>query len=200
MACAPECSCAEEVKELTVADISTTMTEKPQDGGRPKQMMTRDVPKESRKEMIKFVKGKKKRFPDCLSRLPLKITTETEEQSVAGYLYFATTVSDWPIDNHQVRNATKTDEELDEILGYIRNGWPQRMDETFKPFWNRREELIEDDCILWGKRIIIAKKLRQKMLTELHVSRLCMVKTKSMARSYLWWPNIDQDIETMIKS
>ena len=36
------------------------------------------------------------------------------------------------------------------------------------------------------------------MLNELHEGHTGMSKTESMARSYMWWPNTDRDIESRI--
>ena len=40
----------------------------------------------------------------------------------------------------------------------------------------------------------------QKILHELHESHPGVVKMKSMAKSYVWWPSIDHDIENLAKS
>ncbi len=46
----------------------------------------------------------------------------------------------------------------------------------------------------------IPAKLRSQVLTELHEGHLGIVKMKSLARSYIWWPKIDKDIEHLAKS
>lgn len=79
-------------------------------------------------------------------------------------------------------------------------GWPKCIaDENMKPYWYRHQELtVENDCPLWGLRVIVPGSIRQQLLKELHESHLGMVKSKVVARSHLWWPKLDEDIKNMI--
>lgn len=51
-----------------------------------------------------------------------------------------------------------------------------------------------------GYRIIIPKSLRNKLLGELHAHHFGIVKTKSLARSYIYWSDLDKEIEKKCKS
>ena len=55
-------------------------------------------------------------------------------------------------------------------------------------------------CVMWGNRVIVPPKLRQRVLEELHTGHLGVVKMKAMARSYVWWPGLDAQIEEKCKT
>ncbi|XP_026731607.1 uncharacterized protein K02A2.6-like [Trichoplusia ni] len=147
---------------------------------------------------IEYVSSKKN-CADALSRLPSKVTNDSAVKEVT-YVNFVENFL--PITNYDVSKATFKDVTLSKIKVYIESGWPHFCnDDDLKPFFIRRNELyIEGGCIMWGYRMIIPQSLRQIILKQLHSSHMGIVKTKSWARSYVWWPRIDDDVETMCRS
>ena len=50
-----------------------------------------------------------------------------------------------------------------------------------------------------GARVIIPTSLRSVVLNELHEVHTGVVRMKSLARSFVWWPNLDHNIEQVVK-
>ena len=69
----------------------------------------------------------------------------------------------------KLRDATRRDVLHSMVVTYTKHDWPTEIQESLCPYWNRRHELtVEDDCLLWGSRVVVLKKLREKLLHEPH--------------------------------
>ena len=137
---------------------------------------------------------------DGLSRLPLPMTVAPNNHSVDSD-YNIGQIQALPVSFSKVEKTTRTDAVLSKVLLYARSGWPEEVPEALKPYWNRRLELTtEGDCVLWGIRVIVPHKLRQDILNMLHEGHVGIVRMKSVARSYVWWPGLDGELETLAKS
>ncbi|XP_037300721.1 uncharacterized protein K02A2.6-like [Manduca sexta] len=136
---------------------------------------------------------------DGLSRLPInsKQDVTVPEQT---YLHFVQQAL--LLDYKELKLQTSKDPVLSRILSFLRDGWPRDCDiEEFRPYFNRKDELYEElSCVLWGHRLLIPVKCREKVLRMLHEPHMGIVKSKAMARSYVWWPGLDEEIERMCRS
>ena len=75
----------------------------------------------------------------------------------------------------------------------------QPISDSIKPYFNKRLEItVEEGCLLWGLRVINPKVFREKVLAELHVGHLGIVRMKSLAQLHVWWPNVDNDIAQIV--
>lgn len=54
--------------------------------------------------------------------------------------------------------------------------------------------------MLWGLRVIIPSKLRPQVLELLHESHIGITRMKALARSHVWWPGLDSEVEAAAKS
>ena len=54
-------------------------------------------------------------------------------------------------------------------------------------------------CLLWGSRVVIPLKLREA-LSQLHNCHRGVSQMKALSRSFVWWPNIERDIENNVKN
>lgn len=101
----------------------------------------------------------------------------------------------------ELRQATKEDPVLCSVCKAIKRDWKTtEKSEPFLPFKKRAEELtIIDDTLLLGDRVVIPDKLRPKILTALHKGHPGIRRMKQLAREYVYWPKMSNDIEHLVR-
>ena len=153
---------------------------------------------------------------DLCSRFPLPLDTSAETRefddelteefemkpldTVFSVHYFG---DDKPlIDAELIASHTRRDKTLGRVLQYVKDGWNEKppVDVELKPFYTRRNELsVDQNCIVWGSRVVIPESMRKSVLSMLHTTHMGISQTKALARGYVYWPNMDAEIEKMVK-
>ena len=137
---------------------------------------------------------------DGLSRLPLPnfpmdVPIPGETILLMGNLELS------QINAKRISQWTSHDPLLSRIHRFLLLGWPQLKDEETLRFRRRKDELsVQDGCVLWGTRVVIPKKGQELVLELFHEAHPGISRMKSLARSFVWWPGMDQQLETRVKS
>ncbi|XP_037299019.1 uncharacterized protein K02A2.6-like [Manduca sexta] len=151
---------------------------------------------------ICYISSQNNVVADYFSRAPLCETAlETNVDDQIRYLNFLND-SQLPISFNTLKQAVDKDKTLQTVIKYIHNGWPRKIKcKNIQPYFNCKTDLeVETGCVMRGHRIVIPSVLRERMINELHRGHFGIVKTKSIARSKLWWPGIDGDIERAVSA
>lgn len=137
---------------------------------------------------------------DFCSRLPLPtVGNETKENEES---FYSLRLQSLPVSSSDIARETARDPVLCQVKEFTSAGWPASVsDEKLKPFFDRRNELtIHQGCIMLGMRVVVPGKLQSLLLDELHEGHPGIVRSKELARSYVWWPGIEADLERSVKN
>ena len=146
---------------------------------------------------IEFVPGVNNQCADCLSHLPRSTTSVHPAEK--GSEVHAMTIDNLPVTAKLLAAKTAKDTVLAKLYTCIRHGtWPSPVPDDMIPYFRRKLELtLQDGCVIWGICVVIPRILRDQLLKELHVGHVGICHMKALARSYIWWSHLDQDIEAM---
>ncbi|XP_056136247.1 uncharacterized protein K02A2.6-like [Lampris incognitus] len=143
--------------------------------------------------------GKQHANADAFSRLPVPETGQ--EGDTTEQVLMMDLLDDTLLDTNRIKRWTAKDVTLSRAHEYVWKGWPAETETHLKPYHQRRRELsVRVGCVLWGARVIILTKGRDTVLKIQHQTHAGMTRMKGLARSYVWWPGMDQDVEKEVQS
>ena len=147
---------------------------------------------------MEYEPGKENVFADFMSRKPLDGVPSKSETCTSQVLFVDRDVE--IVKAATVVAKTKRDPMLSQVLRYTNGGWPESVAPDLLPYFVKRWELtVSDGMLLWNDRVVIPASLRDMLVTDLHSEHLGAVRMKRLAQRYMWWPKIDENIETVVK-
>ncbi|XP_055681836.1 uncharacterized protein K02A2.6-like [Lutzomyia longipalpis] len=109
-----------------------------------------------------------------------------------------------PVNFQMIKDATAASRDLQLLIGYIKGGWPPsqksiKSREVARYFKIRDALSIIKDCVFYRDRVVVPETFRSKILAQLHEAHPGMSRMKALARSYVFWPGLDEDVETKVR-
>ncbi|XP_058456488.1 uncharacterized protein K02A2.6-like [Malaya genurostris] len=108
-----------------------------------------------------------------------------------------------PVTTVMIATATLRDKVLKQVKKFLETEWPESLgvisDPDVKTFFNRKDGLgLAQGGILFGERVVVPKIYQKRILQRLHYGHPGIVRMKSLARSFVYWPCIDRPIEEAV--
>ena len=149
----------------------------------------------------------------CLAMMKLKLTNLIDHLADTSFdgeemeddvdsVYLVRTISHQinPDNPLLVVRETAKDPILAQVMRFVKEGWPHAFSEELKDF-KKLENLLstENGCVFYGLRVIIPSTLPNHIFKLLHLGHFGMQRMKQLARSTVYWPRIDFDIEDLCR-
>lgn len=133
---------------------------------------------------------------DALSRLPVGKAPAQPEDSILMIQSF-----NLPITAKDIAYSTQKDPVLSKVFQGLITGRKSIVhNDACKPYLDVWSELsVEENCILRGARVVVPRALREHVLKEIHADHQGIVGSKALARTFVWWPCMDKEVETYVR-
>ncbi|MCG8429883.1 MAG: DDE-type integrase/transposase/recombinase, partial [Candidatus Omnitrophica bacterium] len=150
---------------------------------------------------FQFIKGERLYIADTLSRafIDSDQSSTTVPDDVNVNVLTGTEIPDSMI--QKVREATKSDPEMQTLKTFIENGWPDDIKEVpcgLENFFKVRDTLsIDSEILMKGERLVIPKTLPKEVKQKLHAAHLGYDSMMRRARRCVYWPGINTEVQQM---
>ncbi len=131
---------------------------------------------------------------DCLSRLnkipALSHEGEETEEYIRAVAVIATPQA---MNTREIERESAADHDLSVVRRCWRSGNWNNVPREYSLI--RNEITLIGNLVMRGVRIIVPKKLRERVLQLAHEGHQGVVKTKDRLRAKVWWPGINNEVE-----
>ena len=139
---------------------------------------------------------------DVLSRLPLPEMPKSVPTPGETVLLMQSLQTS-PLTFSQLKQWTTQDPVLSRVHRMLLQGWQHSNDPELKPYQVRHNELsirtyVMD--VMWWNHIVVPQAGHKRVMEQLHDGYPGVSQMKSLARSFVWWPWMDDDIIDRVKS
>ena len=149
--------------------------------------------------VIAYKAGNQHANADALSRLPLP-EAPSQVPLPGETILLMEKLQGSPVTATQVKRWTDCDPVLSQVRHMVLHGCRDTDKAEMQPYSRRKNELsVQDGCVLWGSRVVIPSAGRNRVMDELHEGHPGISRIKGLARSVVWWPGIDADLEKKVK-
>ena len=161
---------------------------------------------------VRYKKGAEMYIADTLSRaVPVKkggkaeekeeifqtsVEKELEEINMAAHVAVSSTKLE------ELQKATKTDEDLQQLMTIVQEGWPEERKQVpfqLQAYFPFREEISFQNGLLFkGERIIVPEKMRNYIAELLHQAHQGSQSCLRRAREVVYWPGMGEQLLQLV--
>ncbi|KAK6743719.1 hypothetical protein RB195_010799 [Necator americanus] len=143
---------------------------------------------------------------DVLSRLIPPRPAQTEDIVIAKIeqdilAVQSAAVKALPVTRKTTEEESRKDERVSQVIWMLQTGtWPSKPKEQINSWKALSRELsVQNGCLYFGHRIVVPTSLQEAVLKQLHEGHPRMARMKMLARGYVYWTNINRDIEEAVR-
>ena len=152
---------------------------------------------------IQHIPGRNNVISDALSRVtPLELQDSSTEKEILAmnFLHYSSIEEK---ERDEVLRETNKNPGLQALKHAISTGWPAKRSQipaSLHPYWNFKDELpIKGGILMKNSKVLIPETLKQKYLRQIHQGHQGIKAYRSRAREFVFWTNINKDIEELVQ-
>ena len=151
------------------------------------------------KYKVRHIAGKFN-YADVLSRLPTGSQEMQDACQTEDYIYsIVMDAVPAALTARQIEQESAKDPTLQKVTECLKSGeWSKLQGTMYRAL---KDELWQvGQVVMRGDRIVVPRSLWEKTLQLAHEGHQGIVRTKSRLRQRVWWPDMDKQVEMLVKS